>query len=217
MKHRNLLLIPMIAVMASCSAFKLSYSIENYGNQEWITGGDDETGSIHGFCVSYLYDTATDKDGKPIAKAYFNSSVLGNGFSNVSLPKNLIGGDYFMFYHTGTLLTQETYPSKVTLNNGSVGKYYYDRAKVHEFTKTSTQTWTAIAEYELWDSLSGKNVITDEQGHFVPLSEYTGDTLYVTEAAGLSIPTACITSDCHELKYIIGAMYAFEPDTSLKM
>lgn len=215
MKRRFLLLLPALLAINSCG--KLQYTIkENNMGGGIIEAGDNTDGEVCGFNVRYLYETKLESTGRPLAVPYFDSSRLGRGFENVTLPNTLIGGDFFMFYYKGTLLIQESYPGTIVLE-GTVTSYIYERAKVNEFTKTSSASWSDIADYELWDCLSGRNVILDKEGHYVPLSEYKENKLYVTRAAGVSRPAVCLTPDCHELQYTIGALYAYEPDTSISV
>lgn len=181
-----------------------------------IEAGDDTSGEVSGFNVRYLYETKLESTGRALAVPYFGSSRLGRGFENVTLPATLIGGDCFMFYYKGTLLIQESYPGTIVLE-GTITSYIYERAKVNELTKTSSASWSDIADYEFWDCLSGRNVILDKEGHYVPLSEYKENKLYVTRAPGVSRPAVCLTPDCHELQYTIGALYAYEPDTSISV
>lgn len=215
MKRRFLLLLPALLAINSCG--KLQYTIkENDIGGGIIEAGNDTSGKCGGFNVRYLYDTQSDSGAKPLAAPYFDFSNLGRGFENVTLPTTLIGGDYFTFYYKGTLLIQESYPGTLILE-GTITSYVYERAKVNELTKTSSGSWADIADYELWDCLSGRNVILDKEGHYVPLSEYKDNKLYVTRAAGVSRPAVCLTPDCHELQYTIGALYAYEPDTSISV
>ncbi len=200
----------------------LNYSVIDYGNQGGTIIGEGSTdGDVEGFSVVYDWNSSFDKTGKPIATPCFQTrhsgkGTLNKGFKDVAFPKNLVVGDYFLFYYEGTLTYAETSPCRIDLD-GTIGKYYYERASVRECTKTTAQNWVDIAEYEIWGTLDNEmNVIIDNQGHYVPLSEYDGNTLYLTGAAGVYLPTVCITSDCHELNFVIGAMFAYLPDISLQ-
>lgn len=222
MKRKVLLLLPIIFAAMSCAGQNhLDYSVIDYGERGGVIIGEGSTqGDIGGFSVVYDWNSSFDKNGKPIATPCFqtrNSGIgtLNKGFKDVAFPKTFVAGDYFLFYYEGALTYEETSPCRVNLD-GTVGKYYYERASVDECTKDTTQKWTDIADYGLWQTLDNKmNVIIDKQGHYVPLSEYDSDVIYLTSAAGVFLPAACLTPDCHELKFVIGAMFAYAPDISL--
>lgn len=92
---------------------------------------------------------------------YLSSSL------NVKIDEDIIPGDQLIIKHTGDLLIQESYPSKIDIYNGNVVSYKLMKTTVEE------------VNLELIDEINFPPfVIIDKEYHYIPFEDYKGNILY---------------------------------------
>ncbi len=92
---------------------------------------------------------------------YLSSSL------NIKIDEDIIPGDQLIIKHTGDLLIQESYPSKIDIYNGNVVSYKLNKTIVEE------------VNLELMDEINFPSfVIIDKEYHFIPFKDYKGNVLY---------------------------------------
>lgn len=122
---------------------------------------------------------------------YLSSSL------NIKIDEDIIPGDQLIIKHTGDLLIQESYPSKIDIYNGNVVSYKLMKTTVEE------------VNLELIDEINFPPfVIIDKEYHFIPYKDYKGNILYgsITISEFVCPTNALCTPE--QLSY--SALYSFK-------
>ena len=122
---------------------------------------------------------------------YLSSSL------NIKIDEDIIPGDQLIIKHTGDLLIQESYPSKIDIFNVNVVSYKLIKTIVEE------------VNLELIDEINFPPfVIIDKEYHFILLQDYKGNILYgsITISEFVCPTNALCTPE--QLSY--SALYSFK-------
>ena len=122
---------------------------------------------------------------------YLSSSLT------IKIDEDIIPGDQLIIKHTGDLLIQESYPSKIDIYNGNVVSYKLMKTTVEE------------VNLELIDEINFPPfVIIDKEYHFIPFEDYKGNILYgsITISEFVCPTNALCTPE--QLSY--SALYSFK-------
>ncbi|MDY2724163.1 MAG: hypothetical protein SOV25_01020 [Candidatus Onthovivens sp.] len=122
---------------------------------------------------------------------YLSSSL------NIKIEEDIIPGDQLIIKHTGDLLIQESYPSKIDIYNGNVVSYKLIKTTVEE------------VNLELIDEINFPLfVIIDKEYHFIPYKDYKGNILY--GSIMISEFVCHINSLCTPEQLSYSALYSFK-------
>lgn len=122
---------------------------------------------------------------------YLSSSLT------IKIDEDIIPGDQLIIKHTGDLLIQESYPSKIDIYNGNVVSYKLMKTVVEE------------VNLELIDEINFPPfIIIDKEYHFIPYKDYKGNILYgSTTISEFVCPTNAFCAP-EQLSY--SALYSFK-------
>ena len=122
---------------------------------------------------------------------YLSSSL------NINIDEDIIPGDQLIIKHTGDLLIQESYPSKIDIYNGNVVSYKLIKTIVEE------------VNLELIDEINFPPfVIINKEYHFIPYKYYKGNILY--GSITISEFVCPINALCTPEQLSYSALYSFE-------
>ena len=116
---------------------------------------------------------------------------------NIKIDEDIIPGDQLIIKHTGDLLIQESYPSKIDIYNGNVVSYKLKKTVVEE------------VNLELIDEINFPPfVVIDKEYHFIPFEDYKGYILYGSiMISEFACPTNALCAP-EQLSY--SALYSFK-------
>ena len=116
---------------------------------------------------------------------------------NIKIDEDIIPGDQLIIKHTGDLLIQESYPSKIDICNDNVVSYKLKKTVVEE------------VNLELIDEINFPPfVIIDKEYHFIPFEDYKGYILYGSiMISEFACPTNALCAP-EQLSY--SALYSFK-------
>ncbi len=155
---------------------------------------------------TYVFNHIYDNDGVPYAILLTDYNYLSSSFGNIVAPKDITAGDTISIVHTGSIVTQETYPGKSFLKDGEVISYSFNYAEVihlagNDFSVENVKNNYSCKYY----------VILDRSGRYIPLDNYTGNELYLVVDEMRGKNNGKIEEPVPDGKRAVACMLAYNP------
>ena len=135
-------------------------------------------------CFPVQYDYGGHVENKAVALLGGNSLFFDKEKYGIS---ELLAGDEVSVYHTGTMLTLESYPGQVRIDGGTITDIKVDEAEIVELSYAlvgCVEQWTAKDGGDVDEASLPQYVLVNAEGDYCDLGEVeSGVTLYGTYQA----------------------------------
>lgn len=211
----SILSICGVTLLTGC-AYRTNNSSDNYQITESsikeessfiVNSSDPNAIKEYTFSANFVFRHIIEEEsGEYLAALLFDSNYLRIG--EINYPSDLVAGDTLTIKYRGNLIIDMSYPGFVHFEGeGELISYSFKQTNIFDYTIEENKSW--VDELSVYD-LDNEYVIIDKQMHYVPLSEYTGDTVFLTEnkekRAILDDSSTCLAQ-----RLPISGLYAFNP------